>query len=305
MRSIPVVILGGSDRKPAHLPASGAKLHPLVEYKGAALQVRGRPLIAHLVQRLNAAEAFGPVTITGPARVYGSLGLEAKVLDSDGSVATNLRASIEHCAPADGPMAVLACDVLPTAGEFTDLRRQYEVASHNVWLPFVRKPDDPTRLGVFAWKPTYPVIPASNGEPVDILPGHLCIFEPRSLRLPLLYRLMDAAYRTRNRRIGTKLAGLLSTALLGLLAIDARRLTRLRAPDRTVTTVASGLRLVRGLRASRLHIEELQHIVEQILLRERVWDGPPEECVSFPVVNMLSLAEDVDTEEEARVLEDQ
>jgi len=303
MRSIPVVILGGSDRRPARLPESGAALHPLAEYKGASIQVGGRPLVELLVERLNAAEGFGPVTITGPARVYGPLELDAEVIDSDGSVATNLRASIEGRGRPGQPLALLACDVLPTRAELEELRRSYESAPCHLWLPFVRRPADPARLGVFAWKPTYPMIPPAGGEPVRILPGHLCIFEPDALRLPLLYRLMDAAYRTRNRSLARRRSVLLGTGISGLLAIDLSLLVRLRAPNRTVTTVSSGLLLARQLRSGRLRVEELEEIIARIFLRQRLRDIPPAEGIRFPFVDHLSLAEDIDTEEEARALE--
>jgi len=304
MRSIPLVILAGSGGQPARLPESGSALHPLTEYKGAALRVRGRPLIEHLVERVGATEGFGPVTVTGPRRVYGPLGLAAEVLDSDGSVAANLRASIDHCAPGDGPMAVMACDVLPTAEELGALRRLYERGPSSFWLPFVRKPSDPDQLGVFAWKPSYRLVCSHGEEPVEILPAHLCIFEPATLRLPLLYRLMDAAYRTRNRPVSSRLAALLSRALLGLLAIDLGLLVRLRPPTRTVTSVRNGVRLAREVRAGRLQVDELRRIVGTIFLRERLRDSSLEECISFPIVDVLSLAEDVDTEEEARALEE-
>ena len=39
---------------------------------------------------------------------------------------------------------------------------------------------------------------------VPILPGHLGIFKPGRLRLRLLFGLMDAAYRTRNRPVATR-----------------------------------------------------------------------------------------------------
>ena len=44
MSSIPVTILGGSDRTHGPLP-EGADLHSLATYKGVALRVRGEPLI--------------------------------------------------------------------------------------------------------------------------------------------------------------------------------------------------------------------------------------------------------------------
>ena len=303
MRAIPVAILGGSGGAPALLPASGAGLHPLAAYKGAALRVGGRPLIEHLVERLGAVEGFGPVTVVGPGRIYGPLGLAAEVLDSDGSVASNLRAAIELCAPDGGSLAVLACDVLPTGAELGQLRRLYERAPCRFWLPFVRKPADPDQLGVFAWKPSYRMLRAPGEEPVDILPGHLCIFEPATLRLPLLFRLMDAAYRTRNRPLSTRLVALLSRALLGLLAIDLGLLVRLRAPTRTGSSVSNGLRLAAKVRAGRLEVDELRRIIATIFLRERLRDLSLDECIGFPIVDVLSLAEDVDTEEEARALE--
>jgi len=302
MRSIPVVILGGSDRRPARLPESGAALHPLAEYKGATIRVGGRPLVELLVERLNAAQGFGPVTITGPARVYGPLGLDAELIDSDGSVATNLRASLEARARRGEPLALLACDVLPARAELEELRRGYEAAPCRLWLPFVRRPADAARLGVFAWKPTYPMIPPSGGAPVPILPGHLCIFEPDALRLPLLYRLMDAAYRTRNRSLTRRRTVMIANGLVGLLGIDLALLARLRAPTRTATTVSSGLRLARRLRGGQLRVEELEQIIERIFLRQRVREIAPGQGIRFPFVDFLSLAEDVDTEEEARAL---
>lgn len=304
MHSIPLAILGGSDRKAAILPGNAATLHPLVAYKGAALVVHGRPLVAHLVERILAAPGLGPVTVVGPARVYGDLGLEAEVLDSDASVALNLRRAIEHCAPAEGPMAVMACDVLPTAEEFSRLRAGFEREPCRLWLPFVRKPEDPERLGAFGWKPAYPLVPPEGGAPVEILPGHLCFFEPSALRLPLLYRLMDETYRTRNRSVATKRTALLARVLLGLLAIDLGLLVRLRAPTRTLGILSSGLRLARELREGHLGVRDLERMIGRVFLSE---SARPKGSggIRFPLVDMLSLAEDIDTEEEARALEAQ
>jgi hypothetical protein len=122
------------------------------------------------------------------------------------------------------------------------------------------------------------------------------------LRLPLLYRLMDAAYRSRNRSVSQRLTVLLGTGLSGLVAIDLGLLARLRAPTRTVTTVASGLRLARQLRRGCLRVEELEEIIARIFLRQHLREVPAAERIRYPFVDMLSLAEDVDTEEEARAV---
>ncbi len=301
---IPVAILGGSDRRPAYLPESGAVLHPLAAYKGAAVTLGGRPLVACLVERLLAAGGFGPVAVIGPERVYAPLDLPAEVIDSDGSVAANLRAAIERHAGCQGPMAVMACDVLPSVDELADLRRRFEATPCRLWLPLVQGPEDPERLGASAWKPTYALIPRSGSEPVRILPGHLCIFEPDALRLPLFYRLLDAAYRSRNRPLAHRYPVLLGAALSELIAGDLRLLAGLHLPTRTVATVYSGLRLVLGLRAARLDVEGLERIVARIVLRRRHGKLPRDEQVRLPILDVLSLAADIDTEEEARELVD-
>jgi hypothetical protein len=304
MRSVPVTILGGSDRKAGTLPASGGGLHPLATYKGVAVRIDGRPLVAWLVERLQAVDGFGPVTIAGPARIYAPLGLAARIVDTDGSVATNLRAALEAHAAKDGtagPLAVLACDVLPRVAELGELRARYEAeAPCALWFPFVRVPQDPSALGAFAWKPEYDVgLP--SGERIRILPGHLGILEPARLRLPLLYRLLDAAYRTRNRSVAYRRAVMLRTVLLSLVGRDLLRLARLKAPNRTLTILRSGLRLAHELRAGRLRLAELEALVGRIFLRERP-TGAPERGIRYPLVDMVSLAEDIDTEEEARAV---
>ena len=305
MRSIAVTILGGSDRKPGTMPASGGALHPLATYKGVAIQLEGRPLVAWLVERLRATRGFGPVTIAGPARVYGPLGLEARVLDTDGSVATNLRAAVEaHAAEHSGPLAVLACDVLPSREELDELRRRYEEAVPcALWFPFVRVPPDPEQLGAFAWKPAYTVV-LPDGARVPILPGHLGIFEPALLRLPLFYRLLDAAYRTRNHSVAYRRVVMLRMVLLSLLAQDVKRLARLRAPSRTLTVVRNGLALAREVRARRIRLEELEELLGRIFLREQAGTSAERgRGIRTPILDMIRLAEDVDTEEEARAIQ--
>lgn len=302
MRSIPVTILAGSDLAPSTLPASGAGLHPLAAYKGATIRVGGRALLELLAERLAAAGGFGPLSVAGPARVVEPLGLEARVIDTDGSVGANLRAAIEaHVAAGGGPLAVIACDVLPSAGELAELRARYERdGARALWLPFVRVPEDPAELGAFAWKPVYRVVPSGAAEAVRILPGHLAVFDPAALRLPLLYRLFDASYRSRNRSVGVRRAALLRTVLLSLLAQDVRLLAALRLPSRTVTVVTSGLALARALRRGSIASVELERLVGRIFLRTH---APHPVGIGFPIVDQVSLAEDVDTEEEAGQLE--
>jgi hypothetical protein len=142
----------------------------------------------------------------------------------------------------------------------------------------------------------------ASGERVRILPGHLGILDPASLRLPLLYRLFDAAYRTRNRSVTVRRAVMLRTVLLSLLAQDLKLLATLHAPTRTATIVASGLALARDLRAGRIRLARLELLIGRIFLRAHRAGLAPERGVRCPILDTIRLAEDVDTEEEARAL---
>jgi hypothetical protein len=65
-RTIPLIILGGSDRKPAALPPQGRDLHPLSGCKGIDVRLAGRCLIEHLADRLRRSGAFEPIWVAGP-----------------------------------------------------------------------------------------------------------------------------------------------------------------------------------------------------------------------------------------------
>jgi hypothetical protein len=293
-----VTILAGSDRRPGHLPAE-SHLHALGMYKGVGITLGGRPLIVHLVERLRAATGFGPIAIAGPARAYGVLQLEAQLIDTDGSVADNLRAAIAHHGARPEPLGVLACDVLPSVAELRELRALYDLhAPAALWLPFVRVPSDASALGVFAWKPKYHIAPAPGDPPERILPGHLAILHPAALRLPLLYRLLSAAYATRNRPVDVRRRAMLRETLLALIGADLRDLTRLRAPTVTATVLASGLRLAQLLRKRSLERGELERLIGRIFQRR----DAAVRGIRFPFCDIVSLAEDVDTEEEARAI---
>ena len=296
MHPVPITILGGRSGSPGDLPADG--LHPLPNYKAAAIQVDDRPLIAHVVERCRQVEGFGPVTIAGPSRIYAPLGLDAEIIETDGTVAENLRATIERHG-TDGPIAILASDVLLSVAELSELRGRFEADSPcALWCPFVRAPEDSATLGAFGWKPRYRIAPEDTGQPVAILPGHLCIFVPQRTRLSLLYRLLDLAYETRNRSVRHRRGVMLRKLALSLLWRDVVNLTKLRAPSSTVRVVGSGLRLAKQLRAGSIRGSELEHLIGRIFREQGVTGA--EGRYRYPIVDILNLAKDVDTIEEAR-----
>ena len=196
---------------------------------------------------------------------------------------------------------MLACDVLLGVEDLAFLRARYEADRPcALWFPVVARPADASLLGAHAWKPAYPVAAPPGEAPLDMLPGHLGVLEPEALRLPLVRRLFDAAYRARNRSVRSKRRAMIRAVVGGLLATDLRLLLGLRAPTRTLTTVRAGSMVARGLRTGSLSLEELERHVGTMLLRRSHRRRSPASGVRFPPVDRLRLAEDVDTLEEAR-----
>jgi len=310
MEPIPITILGGSDRTRSRLPDAGRRLHPLAAYKGAALRMDGVPLALVLAKRLLASGGFAPVTIAGPKRIFEPL-IESlwhdeaplRIIDTDSTVARNLqRAIVDHESHHEGPLAVLACDVLPSTEELRQLRSDFESARPvGLWLPLIASPTDPTRLGAFAWKPKYRVVPVLRGTtPIPILPGHLAILKPGRLRMRLVTSLMDAAYRTRNRPVASRRWAMLWRVSGSLLWADLLQVLQLRPPTRTLSVVLGGLRISSALHAKELDARDLEHMLTDAFVHQR-WrklDRP----VQLPVLDCLSLAQDIDTEEEAAAL---
>lgn len=311
-RQIPITILAGSDHSPGDLPESGADLHALAVYKGAEVEVGGRHLIELLVEQIAACEGFGPIIIAGPAAVYAALDLgDVRWVDTNGSVATNLHAAVDdHLGQHDPgvPMAMIAYDVIVSAAELDQLRQLYETDQPcAMWLPAVRMPENKEALGPFAWKPSYTFRRGEHSdetemesEPVQVLPGHLAIFHPQSLRLPLLYKLLDLAYRTRNHSVALRRRVMIRSILGTLLLQDLRLLFSFHLPRMTFAVISNGLRLARGLRQKSLTIAGLERAVGGMFLRHArgPWSGSGN-GIRLPLVDILSLAEDIDTEEEA------
>lgn len=306
MDAVPTTILAGSDRRATSMPSGGEGLHPLAAYKGAALRVGGRALLEVLVERLRDAGGYGPLSVAGPRATHLELGLrlgeDVEWIETDGTIDHNLRAVLDHhAARGHGRIALLACDVLPGVSELHELARLRDRDGPcALWVPLVRRPSDEGRLGSFAWKPRYAVrVPGEEGA-VQVLPGHLGVLEPGALRLDLGLELLGAAYATRNGELRSRSRRMALALLRGLLAADLRRLGGGHPPLLTLRTLLAGRWLARGLAARRLELGRIERRLGRVFLADshRRDAGTPR-GVRFPLVDCLSLAEDVDTQEEA------
>jgi hypothetical protein len=258
-----------------------------------------------LLDRLAGCERLGPVYIAGPVSVYGHLADRAELIDTDGSFGENIRAAIEALRQKHpgSPIAFITCDVVPDKEVLDTVMDQY--AAHrpcDLWHPFIRIPDDPARLGAFGWKPSYRVVLREGEPPVNVLPGHLIVIDPEALRLEFLYQLLQLAYRTRNRSIEYRIAVTLSRVLARLLYEDLLHLFTLRAPNLTWGILRATLPTSRALKKGTLTLDRAESSLRVIFVKASHRRRHPDRRTLLPIVEGLSLAMDIDTEEEARAM---
>jgi len=301
VKSIPIIILAGSDGRPTTLPEGTHGRKSLSGLKGADITIGGAPLICNVERSIRGAQSFGPIYIAGPARVYRSICPDAKLIDTDADFGSNIdRAlrTVQDRHPGD-PVAFITCDILPEASTLEEMAEDYRAASPcDLWFPVVRVPRDPEQLGVSAWKPRYRLRPGPDMPAVEVLGGHLVITRPGALRLDFLRRLFRHAYATRNRKLAYRRTVVVQKMMTSLLAEDFGRLIRGRRPDVTWTTIRAGLTGVRKLGRGTITLPQLERVLGSLLIRrERIREHGAR--VRVPLVDRLSLALDIDTEEEA------
>lgn len=298
---IPLVIMAGSDPEPVQLPESGAGKHPLVGPKGLEVQVAGKPLIDRLIDRLRQIELFEPIYIAGPQRIYGASRHGVEVIDTDGSFGENARRAVEGVEarhPA-APIAMTVCDILPDVDELRSVLVDFrEHRPLDFWFPLILAPAS-RRLGASAWKPQYRMVPRDGVPAVRVLPGHLILIDPRALRLEFIYRSFELAYRSRNRPLVYRFFFLFGHLLLHLAGQDLRQIRRRRIPGITLTVVYQAAVIVAKLRRGTMTNEELARRFRLIYVHSAHRRRHPDRLGRLPLVEALSLAKDLDTEEEA------
>ncbi len=297
---VPLLILAGSDRRPGPVPAGADSFHFVAGYKGAEFLVEGRCLAAVLVERCRQSGAFEDVSIVGPTAVYRDL-VDCPIVDTDGHVGINVRAGIRDVLErhgADSPVAVMACDVLPSVEEIASLASALAAPLAEgaaFCFPLIRAAED---LGASSWKPQYGVRPEVDAEPVAFLPGHLVVARPSQLRMGVLYRLLDLFYRERNRDYDERRRVIVLLVLWTLIKRDLSNLMRFAAPVLTWTVLRHGLRIFWLWRRGQLDFDSLARHASKLLVRRAVFRRLGPRAVRFVVSDALAFAKDVDTREE-------
>jgi hypothetical protein len=302
-QKIPVIVLGGSDRKSTELPASGKNHHPLSGCKGRDILIAGCPMVQVIVDRLGKSGCFDPIYLAGPADVYRPLNVNATLIDTDGTFGGNIENSLEQVrADHPGqPVSFITCDILPEVATLRKLVGRYrEDSPCDLWFPVPLAPEDPRELGAFAWKPVYRIVPREGEAPVRVLPGHFVVVDPQALRLDFLYRLFQVGYKTRNRPVDNRRSAMVRSLIIELLYQDMLHILGLRLPNLTWSVLRAGIPAGGKLRDGTITLTELEDAMRRIFVRNRHRRRYPERRIIVPLVDAISLGLDVDTEEEAR-----
>ncbi len=300
---IPLIILGGSAKKAETI--ADADSHRLYGPKGLKIQLAGRPLIDVIVERFRQCGAFDPIFIAGPANRYGPERGPAMVIDTDADFGRNIRAALESVVARLSPGAAMfsTCDVIPELDELQALVDDYRShAPLDFWFPLIRVPEDRSLLGASAHKRQYRVVPDGETEPVSILPSHLCMVDPSALRLTLIYKSFQLAYRSRTRPVFTRFVYILSGVLLFLIKRDLSNLFRLRPPLLTPIVLFNAALLSHRLGRGLITQRQVETHLHQIFGNEPHRRKYRDRTGRVPILNGLSLARDIDTVEEAQDL---
>jgi hypothetical protein len=290
--ALPLVILAGAAKDDETVAASGAESARLRGPKGLTLRIGERPLIDEVIDRFRGCGAFDPLYVAGPASLYGASRGGAAVIDTDLDFAGNLRRSLEAVRPRKR-VAFTTCDVIPEPADLETLITDYRAhAPLDYWFPLMRI--DGQALGAARGKRQYRIVPEGEHAPVRILPGHLVIVEPDALRLRLLLRAMELAYRSRTRSVTSRFAFGSSRMAPWLLLRDLESALTLRLPRLTLEVLWNAALLTWRLRSGRAAQRAVERHLDRLFVRRR-----RRRRGRVPVLTALSLARDIDTEREA------
>lgn len=302
---LPLILLAGGSRQYDQMPEEAGSHHPLAGYKAASLRLQGRPLIEHVCARFAACGAFAPIYVAGPEPIYGSFDLDdVRVFHTDGNFGDNLRRATEHVVARHPGLQVAyaTADVLPSPDDLSLSLADFQAASPcSFWMLECREPKQSEALGSSTWKPKYWIRGDDDAKPVPTLPGHLVIADPEATRRHLLYEIFDIAYNTRNTSIEHRVWAVAVGILSLLLRADWRRLRERRSPTTTFDIVIHGLRFAFHLRRGIDH-RRMARLLGKIFLTREYRRGRPGELGRIAVLDVVSLARDVDTREEAHEL---
>ena len=295
---LPILVMaGGNDRVetiPEGLPADEV----LRGFKGAVRLPSGRCIAAELVERMRDSGRFEEPILVGPRRVYEDL-VDCEISDTSGDLLANIQrfsTLLTERFPRR-PVAVSACDILPTAGEFRSLLDEgyAPCADSGLWWQMVAA--TPAEMGVSRWKPSYPMRPAAGQPLVNLYPGHLLILRADALRLDWFNLFLTLAYRFRNRSVYERLIRVMVAAVGLWLKEDGLLLRQGRVPGYTVAAPCGMVKTYLRYALGRVTVPQLAaELTRQIMAPDQ--EGIVRRPALLAVTRIRSFAKDIDTRRE-------
>lgn len=295
---LPVLVMAGGNDRVETVPEGVAPDDVLKGFKGAVRLPSGRCIADELIQRMRDSRRFEDPVLVGPRYVYGDL-VDCEISDTTGDLLANIRrfATLLTERYPERPVAVSACDILPTAEEFRSLLDEGYTPSAGSGLWWQMIAAEPREMGVSSWKPSYRMRPAPREPLLNLYPGHLLVLRPNAVRLDWFNMFLMMAYRYRNRSIYERLIRITLRAVGLWLEEDWRRLRRVRCPGRTLAAPYGILKTYLRYTARRLTVPELAaELSRQIMVRDDAGGMP--HPVAMTVTRIRSFAKDIDTRRE-------
>ncbi len=300
---IPLIILAGSAKRAEEVAEEHS--HRLYGPKGLKIRLAGRPLIDVIIDRFHSSGEFEPIFVAGPAAHYGESRGPATVIDTDADFGHNIKASLDSVVErlSAGPTMFTTCDVIPKVAELEALVADYRShAPVDFWFPLIRVPEDPQAIGATADKRRYMVVPEGETEPVVLLPSHMVLIDPTALRLTLIYKSFQLAYNSRTKTVLARFAYIITGVLRFLMWRDLRNLMRFRPPLLTLIVLVNAFLLSKRLDSGRITQEQVERHLHLIFANEPHRRRYRNRRGRVPILEGVSLARDIDTEEEAEEL---
>lgn len=295
---LPIIILAGGNDQLETIPGGLTDRDMLRGFKGAVPLPSGRCIAGELVQRVRESERFTEPVLVGPRRVYRGL-VDCEIADTSGDLlatVTTLTGLLTERYP-ERPVAVSACDILPTAPDFRTLLDQSYAphAASGLWWQMVAA--EPAEMGVSRWKPSYRLRPSPGGPLLNLYPGHLLILRPCAVRLDWFNLFLMLAYRYRNRSIYERMIRITLRAVGLWLADDWSRAASFQRPGRTLAAPYGIFRTYLKYCLQRLTVPELaDELGRQVMAPDRL--PGVEHPVAMAVTRIRSFAKDIDTQQE-------
>lgn len=299
---MPLIILGGRDLKVATLPEDGRGKHVLGGYKAVELKIGEQRLIDLLVQRFRSSGHFDPIYIAGPRAVYEDIE-GVQLLETDGHLAENLDVCIRSMVQLEPGRQVMftTCDIVPELDELAAAMEDFHGHQPlDFWMTQIRVPQDLSQLGESSWKPKYYLHPTGEAETAPVLPGHVIAVDPAIIDADLIIRFFGGLYSTRNRPISARISLIAGRVLGYLFGVDFRNLFRFRWPTRAWTVTFNCLWLAYLLAKGVARQAEFEMRGRRIFLDPEHVRAHPQMASRVAILDALSLAKDIDTEEEAQ-----